>query len=159
MPVVVSGTAMVLAASMACLKASTEVTSSFTVPAGTATPNGTRARSTSDPAAILFAAISSPRPSLERITASAETPRASCAAIVRGPAPCDEPDRVVTLIRLVRSNSGSSRSYAPPNPPEIKTVTAFILPFPLFERPLAKSRLQLGFAAGEIGEPQSAMPR
>ena len=52
MPVVVSGTAMVLAASMACLKASTEITSSFTVPAGTATPNGTRkvhVRSGGDP--------------------------------------------------------------------------------------------------------------
>jgi hypothetical protein len=49
---------------------------------------------------------------------------ASWAAIVCGPTPCDEPDRVVTLIRRVCSNSGKSCSYAPANPPDIKTVTA-----------------------------------
>src|SRR5262249_269727 len=61
------------------------------------------------------------RPSLERITTSAGTPRASCAAIVCGPVPCDAPDPVVTLMPLVRSNSGNSCSYSPLNPPDIKT--------------------------------------
>jgi hypothetical protein len=45
----------------------------------------------------------------------------SCAAIVCGPAPCDAPDPVVTLMPLVRSNSGNSCSYAPVNPPDIRT--------------------------------------
>src|SRR5262249_2431872 len=89
--------------------------------ARTATPRGTRARSTSVPATTLFAAISSLRPSLDRITTLAGTPRVSCAAIVCGPAPCDAPDPVVTLMPLVRSNSGNSCSYAPLNPPDIKT--------------------------------------
>src|SRR5262249_35845744 len=53
----------------------------------------------------------------------AGTPRASCAAIVCGPAPCDAPDPVVTLMPLVRSNSGNSRSYAPLNPPDIRTFS------------------------------------
>src|SRR5262249_14445322 len=61
--------------------------------------------------------------SLERITTSAGTPRASCAAIVCGPVPCDAPDPVVTLMPLDRSNSGSSFSYAPLNPPDIKTFS------------------------------------
>src|SRR5262245_7852554 len=116
-----SGTAMVLALSRTCLKASTVLTSGFGVPARTATPRGTRARSTSVPATILFAATSSLRPSLERITTLAGTPRASCAAIVCGPVPCDAPDPVVTLMPLVRSNSSKSSSYAPLNPPDIKT--------------------------------------
>jgi hypothetical protein len=73
-----------------------------------ATPRGARAKSTSVPATIRFAAIISLRPSLERITTLAGTPRASCAPIVCGPAPCDEPDPVVTLVPLVRSNSGKS---------------------------------------------------
>ena len=68
-----------------------------------------------------FEAISTLSPSLERITTSAGTPRASCAAIVCGPVPCDEPDPVVTLMPLVRSNSGNSCSYAPVNPPDIRT--------------------------------------
>src|SRR5271169_3292005 len=120
-PLVLPGTATVLALSRTCLKASTVLTSGFEVPARTAAPSGTRARSTSVPAAILCAAISSLRPSLERITTSAGTPQASCAAMVWGPAPCDAPDRVVTLMPLVRLNSGNSRSYAPANPPEIRT--------------------------------------
>jgi hypothetical protein len=70
-------------------------------------------RTTSIPATIRFAAISSLSPSLERIATSAGTPRASCAAIVCGPVPCDAPDPVVTLIPLVRSNCGSSCSYEP----------------------------------------------
>src|ERR1700730_4895588 len=120
-PLVLPGIATVLALSRTCLKASTVLTSGFGVPARTATPRGTRARSTSVPGAILFAAISSLRPSLERITTLAGTPRASCAAIVCGPAPCDAPDPVVTLMPLIRSNSGNSCSYAPLNPPDIRT--------------------------------------
>src|SRR6516165_4296073 len=123
-PLVLSGTAMVFALSRSCLIASTVLTSGFEVPARTATPRGTRARSTSVPAIIRFAAMSSLRPSLERIATSAETPRASCAAIVCGPAPWDAPDPVVTLMPLVRSNSGTSCSYAPLNPPDIRTFTA-----------------------------------
>jgi hypothetical protein len=53
----------------------------------------------------------------------AGTPRASCAAIVCGPIPCDAPDPVVTLMPLVRSNSGDSFSYAPLNPPDIRTFS------------------------------------
>src|SRR5262245_12321443 len=121
MPLVLPGTATVFALSRTCLKASTVLTSGFGVPARTATPRGTRARSTSVPATIFFAAISSLRPSRERITTLAGTPRASCAAIVCGPVPCDAPDPVVTLMPVVRSNSGSSCSYAPLNPPEIRT--------------------------------------
>src|SRR5262245_24315360 len=121
MPLVLPGTATVFALSRTCLKASTVLTSGFGVPARTATPRGTRARSTSVPATIFFAAISSLRPSRERITTLAGTPRASCVAIVCGPVPCDAPDPVVTLMRVVRSNSGSSCSYAPLNPPEIRT--------------------------------------
>src|SRR5262252_6468333 len=120
-PLVLPGIATVLALSRTCLKASTVLTSGFGAPLRTATPRGTRARSTSVPATILFAAISSLRPSRERITTSAGTPRASCAAIVCGPVPCDAPDPVVTLMPLVRSNSGNSCSYAPLNPPDIKT--------------------------------------
>src|SRR3984893_10590932 len=122
-PLVLPGTAMVLALSRTCLKASTVLTSGFGVPARTATPTPTRARSTSVPATILLAAISSSRPSLDRITTSHGTPRASCAAIVCGPVPCDAPDPVTTLMPLVRSNSGSNSSYAPLNPPEIRTFT------------------------------------
>src|SRR5262245_31332197 len=122
-PLVLPGIATVLALSRSCLKASTVLTSGFGDPARTATPRGTRARSTSVPATILFAAISSLRPSLERITTLAGTPLASCAAIVCGPVPCDAPDPVVTLMRLVRSNSGNSFSYAPLNPPDIKTLS------------------------------------
>ena len=103
------------------MKASTLLTSGFGAIARTATPRGTRPRSTSVPAAIRFEAISTLRPSLERITTSAGTPRASCAPIVCGPVPCDEPDPVVTLMPLVRSNSGNSCSYAPVNPPDIRT--------------------------------------
>src|SRR5262249_26125799 len=95
----------------------------FGPPARPATPRATRARSTSVPATILLAAISSLRPSLERITTLAGTPRASCAAIVCGPVPCEAPDPVVTLMPLVRSNSGNSFSYAPLNPPDIKTFS------------------------------------
>src|SRR5215468_8063231 len=120
-PLVLPGIATVLALSRTCLKASTVLTSGFGAPARTATPRATRARSTSVPATILLAAISSLRPSLERITTLAGTPRASCAAIVCGPVPCDAPDPVVTLMPLVRSNSGNSCSYAPLNPPDIKT--------------------------------------
>jgi hypothetical protein len=40
------------------------------------------------------------------------------------PAPCDAPDLVVTLTPLDRSNSGNSCSYAPVNPPDIRTFTA-----------------------------------
>src|SRR6516164_899587 len=123
-PLVLSGTATVFALSRSSLIASTVLTSGFVVPARTATPRGTRARSTSVPAIIRFAAISSPRPSLERITTSAETPRASCAAIVCGPTPWEAPDVVVTLMPLVRSNSGNSCSYALLNPPDIRTFTA-----------------------------------
>src|SRR5262245_3419340 len=54
---------------------------------------------------------------------SAGTPRASCAAIVCGPVPCDAPDPVATLMPLVRSNSGNSCSYALLNPPDIKTFS------------------------------------
>src|SRR5215510_4705437 len=120
-PLVLPGIATVLALSRTCLKASTVLTSGFGAPARTATPRATRARSTSVPATILLAAISSLRPSLERITTLTGTPRASCAAIVCGPVPCDAPDPVVTLMPLVRSNSGNSCSYAPLNPPDIKT--------------------------------------
>src|SRR5262249_29158842 len=73
--------------------------------------------------AIFCAAISSLRPSLERITTLAGTPRASFAAIVCGPVPCDAPDPVVTLMPVVRSNSGNSFSYAPLNPPDIRTFS------------------------------------
>jgi hypothetical protein len=44
--------------------------------------------------------------------------------MVCGPLPCDAPDRVVTLTPLVRSNSGNSFSYAPPNPPDINTFNS-----------------------------------
>ena len=50
----------------------------------------------------------------------------ACAAIVCGPSPGDAPDLVVTVMPLVRSNSGSSCSYAPVNPPDIRTFTARI---------------------------------
>ena len=72
-------------------------------PEGTATPMGVRARSASLPAAILCAAISSARPSRERITTSTGTPLASCAPMVCGPVPCDDPDLVVTLVPVARS--------------------------------------------------------
>src|ERR1700681_1385653 len=65
--------------------------------------------------------MSSARPSLERITTSTGTPRASCAPMVCGPVPCDEPEPVVTLMPVVRSNSGNSFSYGPENPPDIIT--------------------------------------
>src|SRR5215468_10541326 len=120
-PLVLPGIATVLALSTTCLNASTVLTSGLGVPARTATPRGTRARSTSVSAVILFAAISSLSPSLERITTSAGTLRASCAAIVCGPVPCEAPDPVVTLMPLVRSNSDNNFSYAPLNPPDIKT--------------------------------------
>src|SRR4030095_8881015 len=70
-----------------------------------------------------LAAIRSVRPSLERMTTSVGTPRASCAPMVCGPVPCDEPEPVVTLMPVVRSNSGNSFSYGPENPPEISTFT------------------------------------
>jgi hypothetical protein len=58
-------------------------------------------------------------------------------------------------MRLVRSNSGNSFSYAPANPPDIRTLTA---PIDIFVSladsrlgtTLAMSRLQQGFTAGEI---------
>jgi hypothetical protein len=90
------------------LNASTVLTSGLAAPARTATPSGTCAKSTSVPAAIRFAAISSLRPSLDRMTMSAATPRASWAPIVCGPVPWDAPDPVVTLVPLLRSNSGNS---------------------------------------------------
>src|SRR5215470_4333542 len=108
MPLVLLGTATVL-------------TSGFGAPARTATPRGVRAKSTSVPAAIRCAAISSVRPSLERMTTSVATLRASCAAMVCGPVPCDEPEPVVILMPVVRSNSGNSCSYGPENPPDIIT--------------------------------------
>src|SRR5262249_28024256 len=123
LPLGLPATATVLALSRTCLKASTVLTAGFGLPERTATPRGTRARSTSVPAAILLAAISSLSPSRERITTLAGTPRPSCAAIVCGPVPCDAPDPVVTLMPLVRSNSGNSCSYALLNPPEIRTFT------------------------------------
>jgi Protein of unknown function (DUF3141) len=61
-------------------------------------------------AAIRFAAASSSRPSRDRITTSAATPFVSWAPIVCDPVPCDAPDPVVTLVPLVRWNSGSSCS-------------------------------------------------
>src|SRR5580765_940506 len=121
MPLVLLGMTTSLAFSTTCLKASTVLTSGFGAPARTATPMGVRARSTSVPAAILFAAISSLRPSLERMTTSVATPRASCAPMVCGPVPCDDPEPVATLIPVVRSNSGKSCSYGPEKPPEIST--------------------------------------
>src|SRR6185436_14030869 len=123
MPLVLLGTATSLAFSITCLKASTVRTSGLAAPARTATPIGVRARPTSVPAAIRCAAIRSVRPSLERMTTSVGTPRASCAAMVCGPVPCDEPEPVVTLMPVVRSNSGNSFSYGPENPPDISTFT------------------------------------
>jgi hypothetical protein len=110
MPLVLLGTATVLAFSTICLKSCTLRTSGFGAPARTATPIGVRARSTSVPAAMRRAAISSVRPSLERITTSAGTPRASWAAMVCGPFPCDEPEPVATRMRVMRSNCGTSCS-------------------------------------------------
>jgi hypothetical protein len=110
MPLVLPGTATVLAASRTCLKLSTVLTSGFGVPARTATPTDTLARSMSVPARIRRAAIRSARPSLDRITTSVGTPRASCAPIVCGPVPCDAPDLVVTSMPVARLNSGRSRS-------------------------------------------------
>src|SRR4029450_1072740 len=52
------------------LNASTVLTSGLAAPARTATPSGTCANSTSVPTAIRFAAISSLRPSLDRMTTS-----------------------------------------------------------------------------------------
>jgi two-component system, cell cycle response regulator CpdR len=74
----------VRAASTACLNASTVPTSGFGVPARTATPRPTRARSTSVPAVIRFEATSSSRPSRDRIITSAATPLASCVPIDNG---------------------------------------------------------------------------
>ena len=51
-PLVLPGTATVLALSRTCMKASTVLTSGFGAPARTATPTGTCARSTSVPATI-----------------------------------------------------------------------------------------------------------
>ncbi len=48
-------------------------------------------------------------------------PLASCAPMVCGPVPCDEPEPVVTLMPVVRSNSGNSFSYGPEKPPDIST--------------------------------------
>src|SRR6185295_6806879 len=121
MPLVLLGTATSLAFSTTCLKASTVLTSGLAAPARTATPIGVRAKSTSVPRAIRFPAISSVRPSLERMTTSVGTPRPSCAPMVCGPVPCDEPEPVVTLIPVVRSNSGKSCSYGPEKPPDIST--------------------------------------
>jgi hypothetical protein len=39
------------------------------------------------------------------------------------PRPCEAPDPVVTPMPVARSNSGSSRSYAPEKPPDIRTLT------------------------------------
>jgi hypothetical protein len=91
------------------------------LPVRTATPIGARARSKSVPATIRLATSNSWRPSLDRITTSAGTPRASCAAIVCGPVPCDAPDPVVTLMPLACSKPGKSCSYAPVNPLDIRT--------------------------------------
>src|ERR1700733_11126732 len=123
MPPVLPGIAMVLAFSSACLKASTLLMSGFAAPARAATPRGTLARFTSVPVAMRFVAISSLSPSRERITTSAATPRLSCAAIVCGPDPCDAPEPVVTFMPLIRWNSGNSCSYAPANPPDIRTFS------------------------------------
>ena len=41
--------------------------------------------------------------------------------MVCGPVPCDEPEPVVTLMPVVRSNSGNSFSYGPENPPDVIT--------------------------------------
>src|ERR1051325_718489 len=123
MPLVLLGTATAFAFKATCLKASTVRTSGFGAPARTATPIGVRARSTSVPAAILFAAINSVSPSRERMTTSVGTRRASCDAMVCGPVPCDEPEPVATLIPVVRSNSGNSFSNGPENPPEIMTFS------------------------------------
>jgi len=101
-------------------------TSGFGVPVRTATPIGARARSKSVPATTRLAPINSARPTLDRITTSAGTPRASCAAIVCGPVPCDAPDPVVTSMPLACSNSGNSRLYAPVNPPDISTFNRVI---------------------------------
>jgi hypothetical protein len=46
--------------------------------------------------------------SLDRITTSAGTLRASCAAIACGPVPYDAPDPVVTLMPLACSKPGNS---------------------------------------------------
>src|ERR1700689_2972878 len=91
-------------------------------------------------ARFLFAAISSSRPSRDRITTSDGTPRASCAAIVCGPVPCDAPDPVATLMPLGRSNSGNSSSYAPLNPPDIRTftcATSYSRPGGVFKRAIS----------------------
>src|SRR3989449_2801588 len=77
MPLVLAGTATTLALSSACLKAATLLMSGLRVPERTAAPRAARARSTSVPTAIRPAAISSLRPSLERIATSAATPRRS----------------------------------------------------------------------------------
>src|SRR5262249_51080811 len=68
-----------------------------------------------------LAAIRPSRPSRERITTSAFSPRASCAPMVCGPSPWEAPEPVVTLMPLACSNSGSNFSYAPEKPPEIRT--------------------------------------
>ena len=65
--------AIFLAFVMVCLKAATVPTSGFGAFARTAMPRGTCARFTSVPPVILLAAISSVRPSLDRITTSAGT--------------------------------------------------------------------------------------
>src|ERR1700680_1823972 len=123
MPLVLPGTAMVLALSSVCLRASIVLTSGFGAPARTAAASGTRAKSTSVPAAMRPDAASSARPSLERITTSAGTPLCSWAAIVCGPVPCDAPDPVTTVMPVDLSNSGSTCRYAPEKPPEIITLS------------------------------------
>jgi len=69
------------------------------------------------------AAISSARPSLERIVTSAGIPRPSWAAMVSGPFPWEEPERVVTVMPVERSNSGRTCRYAVENPPEMITLS------------------------------------
>jgi hypothetical protein len=56
----------------------------------------------------------------------------------------------VTLTRLVCSNSANSRSYAPANPPDIKTVTALIVKSNYSMRLSARPGPDLGF--DESGE-------